>query len=116
MRTWLFAALFLILVSYAQAAQADCPNIFTAKSGLPGHAGDWMTTYDLKAGTFRSRHVSGNTISGNIRATCRDQTISLQESETTNNNDEQCQLARVDSRHFRGTCTPSGFEILIAGF
>jgi hypothetical protein len=64
MRTWLLAALFLIPASHAQA---DCPNIFTAKSGLPGHVGDWTTTYDMRAGTFRSRHVSGNTISGNMR-------------------------------------------------
>jgi hypothetical protein len=113
MRIWLFAALFLIPVSYAQA---DCPNILTAKSGLPGHVGDWTTTYDLKAGTFKSRHVSGNTISGKVSASCVDGTIVLQESETTNNNDGQCKLTRVDSRRFLGTCAPSGFEIRVAGF
>jgi len=66
--------------------KADAADI-AAKSGLPGHVGDWTTTYDLKAGTFMSRHISGNSISGKIIASWIDQKILLQESETTNNND-----------------------------
>ena len=113
MRNWLFSALFLFPV---ECAQAECPDILTAKSGLPGHVGEWTTTYDLRAGTFISRHVSGNSISGKIKASCLDQKILLQESETTNNNDGRCELTRVDSQHYRGICTPRGFEIRIAGF
>lgn len=113
MRNWLFAALFLVPVEYAQAG---CPDSFAAKSGLPGHAGDWTTTFDLKAGTFSARHITGNSISGKITASCTDQKILLQESETTNNNDGRCELTRVDPQHFRGTCTPRGFEMRIAGF
>jgi hypothetical protein len=113
MRNWLFAALFLVPV---ECARAECPDFFTAKSGLPGHVGDWTTTFDLKAGTFMARHVSGNSISGKIKAFCVDEKILLQESETTNNNDGRCELTRVDSHHYRGTCTPRGFEMRIAGF
>jgi hypothetical protein len=112
-RSWLFAALFLVPI---ECAQAGCPDSFAAKSGLPGHVGDWTTTYDLKAGTFSARHVTGNSIAGKISASCTDQKILLQESETTNNNDGRCELTRVDPQHFRGTCTPRGFEMRIAGF
>ena len=113
MRNRLFAAMFLASV---ECAQAGCPDVFTAKSGLPGHAGDWTTSYDLRAGTFVSRHVTGNSISGKFTASCEDQTILLQESETTNNNDGRCELTRVNPHHYRGTCTPRGFEMRIAGF
>ena len=113
MRSWLFAALFLVPV---ECARAECPDTLTAKSGLPGHVGDWTTTYDLRTGTFTSRHVSGNSISGKIRASCVDEKILLQESETTNNNDGRCELTRVNSHYYRGTCTPRGFEMRIAGF
>jgi hypothetical protein len=113
MRNWLLAALFLVPV---ESAQAGCPDSFAAKSGLPGHVGDWTTIYDLRAGTFVSHHISGNSISGKIKASCMDQKIWLEESETTNNNDGRCELTRVDSHHYQGTCTPRGFEIRIAGF
>ena len=113
MRNWLFAALFLVPV---ECAQAGCPDSLTAKSGLPGHVGDWTATYDLKTGTFTARHVSGNSISGKITASCTDQKILLQESETTNNTDGRCELSRTDSHQYRGICTPRGFEMRIAGF
>ena len=112
MKNIFFVALFLFP---AEWAQAQCPDLLTAKSGLPGHASDWTTTYDLKAGTFTSHHVSGNSISGKIKASCVDQKILLQESDTTNNNDGRCKLTRVDAQHYRGTCLPRGFEIRIAG-
>lgn len=112
MRNWLSAGLFLVAV---ECAQAGCPDSFLSKSGLPGHVSDWTTTYDLRAGTFVARHVSGNSISGKIRASCMDQKILLEESETTNNNDGRCELTRVEHQ-YRGTCTPRGFEMRIPAF
>ena len=49
MKSWLMAPLLLFVAS---GAWADCPNIITAKSGLPGRFGEWTTTYDIKNGTF----------------------------------------------------------------
>ena len=62
MKSWLMAALLLFVAS---GAWADCPNIITAKSGLPGRFGEWTTTYDIRNGTFEARHNSGNIVSGN---------------------------------------------------
>jgi hypothetical protein len=112
MKNVFFVLLFVFAV---ERAQAQCPDLLTAKSGLPGRVNEWTTTYDLKAGTFTSHHVSGNTVTGKIKATCGEGKILLQESETTNNNDGRCELTRVDPQHYRGTCMPRGFEIRIAG-
>src|SRR5882672_10883946 len=59
MKSWLMAAL---LVFVASGAWADCPNVITAKSGLPGCFGKQTTAYDMKSGTFEARHATGNII------------------------------------------------------
>lgn len=112
MKSFFLAVLFLF---HVESVQAQCPDTLTAKSGLPGRINEWTTTYDLKAGTFTSRHISGNTVTGKIKGSCVDQKIVLQESDTSNNNDARCELSRVDAQHYRGTCLPRGFEIRIAG-
>jgi hypothetical protein len=46
--------LFAALLSLAASdAWSDCPNVITAKSGLPGRFGEWTTTYDLRKGLVR---------------------------------------------------------------
>jgi hypothetical protein len=113
MNSWLMAALFVFFFS---AASADCPNAITAKSGLPNRFGEWTTTYDVRAGTFEARHSSGNVISGNVRATCTDQVLVLEELNTSNNNDGTCQLNRDGPKRFSGKCLPRGFDMRVTGF
>jgi hypothetical protein len=110
----LFIAVMLFALPF-EWAEAECPDVLTAKSGLPGRINEWTTTYDLRAGTFTSHHVSGNTVTGKVKATCGDGKVLLQESDTSNANDGRCELNRVDAQHYRGTCLPRGFEIRIAG-
>jgi hypothetical protein len=100
----------------AADACADCPNIITAKSGLPGRFGEWTTTYDVKNGTFEARHASGNVITGKVKASCTGQTVTLQESNTSNNNDGTCQLNRDSPKRFSGKCLPRDFEMRVTGF
>jgi hypothetical protein len=95
---------------------ADCPNTFTAKSGLPGRFGEWTTTYDVKKGTFEARHSSGNLITGNFKATCTDKTVVLVESNTSNNNDGTCELNRDAPKRFSGKCRPRDFDMRVTGF
>ena len=113
MKSWSVVA---ILVVAATGAQADCPNVMTAKSGLPGRFGEWTTTYDLRNGTFEARHAVGNMITGNVRATCTDQAVVLEEFNTSNNNDGTCQLNRDGPKRFSGKCLPRGFDMRITGF
>lgn len=113
MKSWLMAALLLFV---ARGAWADCPNVITAKSGLPGRFGEWTTTYDVKNGTFEARHSSGNIISGNVRATCTDRTVVLQEFNTSNQNDGTCQLNRDGAKRFSGKCLPRDFDMRVTGF
>jgi hypothetical protein len=104
------------LVLGATGACADCPNIVTAKSGLPGRFGEWTTTYDTKKGTFEAHHASGSIITGKVKAACTGQTVVLQESETSNNNDGTCQLNRDGPKRFSGKCLPRDFEMRVMGF
>ncbi|SRR5579871_6116799 len=113
MKFRLVAALFVLAAS---DACADCPNIVTAKSGLPGRFGEWTTTYDLRNGTFEARHSTGNIITGNVRATCTDQAVVLEEFNTSNNNDGSCQLNRDGAKRFSGKCLPRGFDMRVTGF
>jgi secreted trypsin-like serine protease len=113
MKNWLMIA---ALVLVASAARADCPNIITAKSGLPGRFGEWTTTYDMKNGTFEARHAVGNLITGNVRGTCTDQTVVLEEFNTSNQNDGKCQLNRDGAKRFSGKCLPRGFDMRVTGF
>ena len=113
MKSWLVAALFILAAS---GARADCPNIITARSGIPGRSAEWTTTYDMKNGTFEARHVSGNRITGNVRGTCTDQAVMLEEFNTSNNNDGSCQLNRDGVKRFSGQCLPRGFEMRVNGF
>jgi hypothetical protein len=113
MKCWLVAALLVLVTS---SAWADCPNVITAKSGLPGRFGEWTTTYDIRNGTFEARHASGNIISGNVRAMCTDQVLVLEEFNTSNQNDGTCQLNRDGAKRFNGKCLPRGFDIRINGF
>jgi hypothetical protein len=113
MKSWLMAALLLLLAS---GAWADCPNVIIAKSGLPGRFGEWTTTYDVKSGTFEARHATGSIISGNVRATCTDRSVVLEESNTSNQNDGTCQLNRDGPKRFSGKCLPRGFDMRVIGF
>ena len=113
MKFWLMAALLILAAS---DAWADCPNVITAKSGLPGRFGEWTTTYDLRNGTFEARHVSGSTISGKVKGTCTDQTLIFDEFNTTNQNDGSCQLNREGAKRFGGKCLPRGFDMRVTGF
>jgi hypothetical protein len=113
MKCWLVAALLVLVTS---SAWADCPNVITAKSGLPGRFGEWTTTYDIRNGTFEARHTSGNIISGNVRAMCTDQVLVLEEFNTSNQNDGTCQLNRDGAKRFSGKCLPRGFDMRINGF
>lgn len=105
-----------LLALAASDAWADCPNVITARSGLPGRFGEWTTTYDLKDGTFEARHASGNMITGNVRGTCTDQAIMLEEFNTSNQNDGTCQLNRDGPKRFSGKCLPRGFDMRVNGF
>jgi hypothetical protein len=105
-----------LLVLAASEAWADCPNVMTAKSGLPGRFGEWTTTYDLRNGTFEARHASGNLITGNVRAMCTDQAIVIEEFNTSNQNDGTCQLNRDGAKRFSGKCLPRGFDMRVNGF
>ena len=107
------AALFILAVS---SARAQCPNIITAKSGFPGRFGEWTTTYDMKNRTFEARHVSGNLITGNVRGTCTDQAVVLEEFNTSNQNDGSCHLNRDGARRFSGKCLPRAFDMRVNGF
>ena len=113
MKSWLMAALLLFGTS---GAFADCPNVITAKSGLPGRFGEWTTTYDMRNGTFEARHTTGNMISGNVRGTCTDRTVVLEEFNTSNQNDGTCQLTRDAAKRFSGKCMPRGFDMRVNGF
>ena len=113
MKSWLVAACFVLAAS---GAYADCPNVITAKSGLPGRFGEWTTTYDTRNGTFEARHASGSVISGNVRATCTDRAIVLEEFNTSNQNDGTCQLNRDGAKRFSGKCLPRGFDMRVNGF
>lgn len=113
MKSRLLAALLALAAS---DAWADCPNVITARSGLPGRFGEWTTTYDLKDGTFEARHASGNMITGNVRGTCTDQAIMLEEFNTSNQNDGTCQLNRDGPKRFSGKCLPRGFDMRVNGF
>ncbi len=113
MKSWLMAALLLLVAS---RAWADCPNVITAKSGLPGRFGEWTTTYDIRNGTFEARHASGNMISGNVRGTCTDRAVVLEELNTSNQNDGTCQLNRDGAKRFSGKCLPRGFDMRVTGF
>jgi len=113
MKSWLMAAVFILCVS---GAFAECPNTIIAKSGNPGRSGEWTTTYDIRNGTFESRHAGGNMITGNVRGTCTDQAVVLEEFNTSNNNDGSCQLNRDGPRRFSGRCLPRGFEMRVTGF
>jgi hypothetical protein len=109
----LLAALLAFAASNAWAA---CPNVITARSGLPGRFGEWTTTYDLGKGTFESRHTTGAMITGNVKATCTDQALVLEEFHTSNQNDGMCQLNREGARRFSGKCLPRGFDMRVNGF
>ena len=111
MKSRLMAALLVLAASGARAA--DCPNVITAKSGVPGRVGDWTTTYDMKNGTFEARHTVGNLITGNVRGMCTDQTIVLEEFNTSNQNDGICQLNRDGGKRFSGKCLPRGFDMRV---
>jgi len=113
MKSWLVAACFALAAS---GACADCPNVITAKSGLPGRFGEWTTTYDTRNGTFEARHASGSVISGNVRATCTDRAVVLEEFNTSNQNDGTCQLNRDGAKRFSGKCLPRGFDMRVNGF
>jgi len=113
MKSWPVVALFLVAAS---GARADCPNVITAKSGLPGRVGEWTTTYDMKNGTFEARHAVGNIITGNVRGTCTDQAVVLEEFNTSNQNDGKCQLNRDGPKRFSGKCLPRGFDMRVGGF
>ena len=113
MKSWLMAALLLLVAS---GAWADCPNVITAKSGLPGRFGEWTTTYDIRNGTFEARHATGNMISGNVRAMCTDQMVVLEEFNTSNQNNGTCQLTRDGVKRFSGKCLPRGFDMRVTGF
>ena len=114
----LMAALLALaaLALAAPDAWADCPNVITARSGLPGRFGEWTTTYDLRNGTFEARHASGNMITGNVRGTCTDQAVVLEEFNTSNQNDSTCQLNRETAKRFSGKCLPRGFDMRVNGF
>jgi hypothetical protein len=105
-----------LLALAASDAWADCPNVITARSGLPGRFGEWTTTYDLGKGTFESRHTTGAMITGNVKATCTDQALVLEEFNTSNRNDGTCQLNRNGARRFSGKCLPRGFDMWVNGF
>jgi hypothetical protein len=109
----LLAALLAFAASNAWAA---CPNVITARSGLPGRFGEWTTTYDLGKGTFESRHTTGAMITGKVKATCTDQALVLEEFHTSNQNDGMCQLNRDGARRFSGKCLPRGFDMRVNGF
>jgi hypothetical protein len=111
-----FRLLAALLAVAASDACAECPNVITARSGLPGRFGEWTTTYDLKNGTFEARHATGNMITGNVRGTCTDQAIVLEEFNTSNQNDGTCQLNRDGAKRFSGKCLPRGFEMRVNGF
>ena len=113
MKSRLMAALVVLVAS---GARADCPNVITAKSGLPGRFGEWTTTYDIRNGTFEARHATGSIISGNVRATCTDRAVVLEEFNTSNQNDGTCQLNREGARRFSGKCLPRGFDMRVNGF
>ncbi len=113
MKSWLVAALLLFVVS---GAWADCPNVITAKSGLPGRFGEWTTTYDMRNGTFEARHATGNIISGSVRGMCTDRAVVLEEYNTSNQNDGTCQLNRDGAKRFSGKCLPRGFDMRVTGF
>lgn len=100
----------------ASDAWADCPNLITAKSGLPGRFGEWTTTYDMRSGTFEARHATGSTITGKVKGMCTDKVVVLEESETSNNNDGTCQLNRDGAKRFSGKCLPRGFDMRVTGF
>ena len=102
-----------LLVLAASGARAECPNVMTAKSGVPGRVGDWTTIYDMKNGTFEARHIVGNLITGNVRATCSDQGIVIEEFNTSNQNDGICQLNREAAKRFSGKCSPRGFDMRV---
>lgn len=104
------------LVLATSAARADCPNVIVAKSGLPGRFGEWTTTYDIKNGTFEARHVVGNLITGNVKGTCTDRAVVLEEFNTSNQNDGTCQLNRDGAKRFSGKCLPRGFDMRVTGF
>jgi hypothetical protein len=113
-KCWLIRAALIALA--ASDAWADCPNIITAKSGLPGRFGEWTTTYDMRNGTFEARHTTGNIISGKVKGMCTDKVVVLEESETSNNNDGTCQLNRDGAKRFSGKCLPRGFDMRVTGF
>jgi len=109
--------LFAALLSLAASdAWSNCPNVITAKSGLPGRFGEWTTTYDLRKRTFESRHTTGAIITGNVKATCTDQALVLEEFNTSNRNDGACQLNRNGAGRFSGKCLPRGFDMRVNGF
>jgi hypothetical protein len=95
---------------------AECPNVITAKSGLPGRFGEWTTTYDMRNGTFEARHGSGNIITGKVKGTCTDRAVVLEETNTSNNNDGTCQLYRDGPKRFSGKCLPRDFDMRATGF
>jgi hypothetical protein len=97
-------------------ACAECPATFTAKSGLPGRAGEWTTTFDVKKGTFEARHASGDVITGNFQATCAHREVVIVESNTSNNNDGTCRLSRDGPTRFSGKCLPRDFDMRVTGF
>ena len=113
MKCWLMAALVLFV---ARGAWADCPSVITAKSGLPGRLGEWTTTYDLKNGTFEARHATGSIIFGNVRATCTDRAVVIEEFNTSNQSAGTCQLNRDGAKRFSGQCLPRGFDMKVTGF
>jgi hypothetical protein len=113
MKSWSMVALLVLATS---GARADCPNVITAKSGIPGRFGEWTTTYDMKNGTFEARHIGGNMITGNVRGMCTDQAVVLEEFNTSNSNDGTCQLNRDGAKRFSGKCLPRGFDMRVAGF
>jgi len=112
MKFWLMAALFIFAAS---GARAECPNVITAKSGLPGRFGEWTTVYDIKNGTFEARHASGNVITGKVKGTCTDKSLILDEFNTSNQNDGSCQLNREGAKRFSGKCLPRGFDMRVTG-
>ncbi len=111
-----FRLLAALLALAASDARADCPSLITARSGLPGRFGEWTTTYDLKNGTFEARHATGSMITGNVKGTCTDQAVVLEEFNTSNQNDGTCRLNRDGAKRFSGKCSPRGFDMRLTGF
>ena len=63
-----------------------------------------------------ARHATGSIISGNVRGTCTDRSVVLEEFNTSNQNDGICQLNRDGAKRFSGKCLPRGFDMRVTGF